>query len=133
VQPAPPPGPSAQPAPSSTVSAPTSQYFKTPWGAICEVTAQQVTCQECIPGSALPARQTCPDPAPGRAISTAGTTFETGAALTIDSSSGIQQLSNGETYHAFGWTITGVDRWARFSNDSTGHGLALASMNYSQF
>ena len=65
-------------------------------------------------------------------MSTAGTTFETDA-LTIDSSSGIQQLSNGETYHALGWTIAGVDGWARFSNDSTGHGGDFAPQNYRQF
>jgi hypothetical protein len=132
VQPADPSAPTAQPAPSSTQTSPTSQYLKTQWGTTCEVTAQQVTCQECIPGTPLPARQTCADPAPGRAISTAGTIFET-AAVTIDSSSDIQQLSNGETYHAFGWTIVGSAGWARFINDATGHGAALAAQNYDQF
>jgi hypothetical protein len=131
VQPAPPSVPTAQPAPSSTPTSPTSQYLKTQWGTTCEVTAQQITCQVCIPGGALPARQTCTDPAPGRAINTAGTIFET-SAVTIDSSSVIQQLSDGETYHAFGWTIVGSDGWARFINDTTGHGAALAAMNYYQ-
>jgi serine/threonine protein kinase len=126
-----PSAPTAQPAPSSTPPSPTSQYLKTQWGTACEVTAQQVTCQVCIPGSALPARQTCSDPAAGRAISTGGTIFET-AAVTIDSSSEILQISNGETYHVFGWTIEGSAGWARFINDATGHGAALAAMNYSQ-
>ncbi len=122
--------PNAQPVPSTVT--PTSQYFKTQWRTICEVTARQVTCQACVPGTPLAGRQTCTDPAPGHAMNTAGTTFETDA-LTIDSSSGIQQLSNGETYHAFGWTIAGVDGWARFSNDSTGHGGDFAPQNYRQF
>jgi hypothetical protein len=132
VQPAAPSVPTAQPPPPSTPTSPTSQYLKTQWGTTCEVTAQQVTCQVCIPGTPLPARQTCTDPAPGRAISTAGTIFET-AGVTIASSSDIQQLSNGETDHAFGWTIVGSAGWARFINDATGHGAALAAQNYDQF
>jgi len=130
-QPAPPPGPTAQPTPSSTVTAPTFQYVKTQWGTTCEVTAQQVTCQACLPGTHITNAYTCADPAPGRAISPAGTIFETNA-VTIESSSDILQLSNGVTYHAFGWTIVGSGGWARFTNDSTGHGGALAPQNYSE-
>jgi hypothetical protein len=131
LQPAPAPAPIAQPPSTATPIAPISEYLKTQWGTICVVTAQQVTCQVCIPGEAMVARQVCTDPAPGRAINPAGTMFET-AAVTIDSSSGITQLSDGDTSHAFGWTIVGADGWARFINDATGHGAALAPQNYSQ-
>jgi hypothetical protein len=126
------PRPAAQPAPPSTETTPTSEYFKTQWGSICEVTAQKVTCQACIPGEALPARQTCADPAPGRAVNTAGTHFETNA-VTIDASSDMQRISNGGSYLANGWTVAGIDGWARFTNDETGHGMAYAPMNYDLF
>jgi serine/threonine protein kinase len=131
MQPAPTPVPTAQPAPSATPITPTSQYLKTQWGATCEVNAKQVICQACIPGSPLPGRQTCTDPAPGHAIDTVGTLSEI-AAVNIDSSSDLHQLSDDETYHAFGWTIVGSAGWARFINDATSHGAALAPQNFSQ-
>ena len=122
------PTPTAQPAPTT----PTYQYFKTQWGTICEVTAQQVTCQVCHPGEHITVAYTCTDPAPGRAISTSGGLSETDA-ITIDTSSDVQQLSNDVTYRVFGWTIVGSGGWARFTNDTTGHGAALAPQNYDQF
>src|ERR1700739_1385722 len=70
-QPAPPSEHSPQAAPSSS-STPTFQYFTTPSGKVCQVTAQQVTCQTCIPGQVITNAYTCTDPAPGVAVNTAG-------------------------------------------------------------
>ena len=49
------------------------------------------------------------------------------------SSSNAQQLSNGQTYHADGWTIVTSGGWARFINDTTGHGMAVAPQNFDSF
>jgi hypothetical protein len=46
----------------------------------------------------------------------------------LPASPSIQQLSEGETYHINGWTIA-VSRWVRFTNDTTGHGMAVAAQN----
>jgi hypothetical protein len=51
----------------------------------------------------------------------------------LDLPPGVQQLSNGQTVHANGWTITVVNRWTRFTNDATGHGMALAPQNMYSF
>jgi hypothetical protein len=129
-QSAPPSGQTPQPAPSSTPTS-TSQYFKTSWGTSCQVTAQQVTCQTCIPGQRITNAYTCTDPAPEVAVNTAGIVDRNPG--TIGSSSDIQQLSNGQTYRADGWTIVASGGWARFINDTTGHGMAVAPQNFDSF
>jgi serine/threonine protein kinase len=135
-QPASPSEPSAatggpEPAPSSRPPAPTSQYFKTTWGTICQVTAQQVSCQACIPGQVITNAYTCTDPAPSRQVTAQGA--YSGDAPGINPPSGAQPLSSGQTYHANGWTIAPTGGWARFTNDSTGHGMAVAPQNYDSF
>jgi serine/threonine protein kinase len=121
--------PAGQPAPSSAPPVTGPRYFKTQIGRVCEVTPQRVTCQSCAPGDALPGRQTCTDATPGIAFNTAGMQETPGI---IGSSSDIKQLSAGQTEHANGWTIASDGAWTRFVNDATGHGMALAAMNYYQ-
>jgi hypothetical protein len=131
IQPAPTSGQTVQPAPSSVPSAPAFQYFKTPWGTRCQVGAEQVTCQTCVPGQVITNAYTCTDPAPGVAVSTAGVVSRNPA--DIGSSSELQRLSDGQTYHASGWTIVASGGWARFINETTGHGMALAPQNFDSF
>ncbi|OBI41136.1 hypothetical protein A5707_08060 [Mycobacterium kyorinense] len=130
VRPAPTPAQSAPPAPSSG-AVPTSTYFKTLSGTSCQVTADQVTCQTCIPGEVITNAYTCTDPAPEVAVNTAGIVDHNPA--DIGSSSTMQQLSNGQTYHANGWTIVASGGWSRFINDATGHGMAVAAQNFDSY
>jgi serine/threonine protein kinase len=123
--------PTAEPAPSSAPPPPTPLYFKTQIGRICEVTAQQVTCQSCIPGERITNAYTCADPAPGIAVNSAGTIDDNPAA--ISSYSDVQQLTVGGTEHANGWTIVSNGAWTRFINDRTGHGMAVAPQNRDSF
>jgi serine/threonine protein kinase len=131
VQSAPASAPTTQPAPTAAPPAPTSLYFKTQIGRVCEVTAQRVTCQVCIPGERITNAYTCEDPAPGEAVNTAGTLDENPAA--ISSYSDVQQLTVGGTEHADGWTIVSDGGWTRFTNDATGHGMAVAGQNRYSF
>ena len=124
-------GPTAEPAPSSAPPPHKPLYFKTQLGRICEVTAQQVTCQSCIPGERITNAYTCTDPAPGIAVNTAGTIDDNPAA--ISSYSDVQQLTVGGTQHANGWTIVSDGAWTRFINDATGHGMAVAPQNRDSF
>jgi serine/threonine protein kinase, bacterial len=121
--------PTGQPAPSSAPPAATPRYFKTQIGRVCEVTPQLVTCQSCVPGDALPGRETCSDATPGIAFNAAGMQENP---VIIGSSSDVKQLSAGQTEHANGWTIASDGAWTRFVNDATGHGMALAAMNHYQ-
>jgi hypothetical protein len=130
-QPAPTSGQTAQPAPSSAPTAPAFQYFNTPWRTRCQVSAEQVTCQTCVPGQVITNAYTCTDPAPGVAVTTAGIVNRNPA--DIGSSSDLQPLSDGQTYHASGWTIVASGGWARFINDTTGHGMAVAPQNFDSF
>ncbi len=130
VQPAPSSGPTTQTAPSSASTA-TSQYFATSWGTSCQVTTEQVTCQTCIPGQVITNAYTCTDPAPDVAVNTAGIVDKNPS--DIGSSADMQRLSNGQTYHANGWTVVASGGWARFINDTTGHGLAIAPQNFDSF
>lgn len=143
--------PTAQPAPASPVptvrrpptsaqnpplappsrAVPASTYFKTLSGTSCLVTAEQVTCQTCIPGDVITTVYTCTDPAPEVAVNTAGIVDRNPA--DIGSSSAMQQLSNGQTYHANGWTIVASGGWSRFINDATGHGMAVAAQNFDSY
>lgn len=138
-QPAPaspvPPGQAAAPPappPSPTSSAtPASQNFTTPSGKICQVTSQQVTCQTCVPASVITVAYTCPDPAPAVAVNTQGIVDHHPPDMA--SPPGAQQLSAGQTYHVDGWTIVVSGGWARFINDTTGHGMAMAAQNFDSF
>lgn len=123
-------GPALQTTPS-TQAAPASQYFRTPWGTICRVTRDRSTCQNCSPGEVISNAYTCPDPAPAIAVNAAGTVDKSTA--DIGSSSDIQQLSDGQIYHADGWTVVPRGGWVRFINDTTGHGMAVAGQNFDSF
>jgi serine/threonine protein kinase len=128
------PAPSAAtggPPPSSQPPAPTSQYFKTTWGTICQVTAQQVSCQACIPGVVITNAYTCSNPAPSRQVTAQGA--YNADAPGISPPSDAQRLASGQTYHANGWTIAPTGGWVRFINDTTSHGMALAPQNYDSF
>ena len=126
-----PSGPTAQPPSPSGPTSSTFQYFKTRWGTSCQVTAEQVTCQTCVPGQVITNAYTCTDPAPGVAVTPTGIVDRNPG--NIGSSSDIQQLSDGQTYHASGWTIVASGGWARFINDTTGHGMAVAPQNFDSF
>jgi serine/threonine protein kinase len=130
-QPAPSPAPTAQPAPLTQPAAATPQYFKTPWGTRCQVDADQVICDTCEPGLVLDTPHTdCPGPGPNELVVNAyGASQSPAAGAIIGASPGIQQLASGQTYHANGWTIA-VNDWVRFTNDATGHGMAVAAQNY---
>jgi hypothetical protein len=69
---------------------------------------------------------------PGSAVNTAGIVDHL-APVTIDPSADILQLSDGQTYHACGWTIVASGGWARFINDASGHGMARAPQNADEF
>lgn len=129
-QPNPSQTPTAQPAPTSSAT-PTSQNFTTPSGKICRVTAQQVTCQTCVPGAVITNAYTCPDPAPAVAVNTEGIVDKNPPDMA--SPSDTQRLSAGQTYHLSGWTIVVSGGWARFINDATGHGMAMAAQNFDSF
>jgi hypothetical protein len=126
----------AQPLPASQLpSAPTQAYVKTPWGTRCQVGESQIVCDTCEPGLVLdtPAGAVCPGPSLNELMvdaSGASLTPPTGVILTESSTT--QQLSDGQTYHLKGWTIA-VSRWVRFTNDATGHGMAVAAQNMEFF
>jgi hypothetical protein len=61
-------------------------------------------------------------------VDTAGNKKSLGTGVILPASPSVQQLSSGQTYRANGWTIT-VSGWVRFTNDATGHGMAVAAQN----
>lgn len=129
--------PAPQPAPPVQVpSAPTEQYVKTPWGTRCQVTTNEITCDTCEPGLLLdtPAgAANCPGPSLNEvAVDTSGVSQHPAAGVILPVSPRIQQLSGGQTYHVNGWTIA-VSGWVRFTNDATGHGMAVAAQNMDFF
>ena len=132
VQPAPPsvitrrPAPSAQPIPEPSV-----HYVKTPWGTRCQVSADQIICDSCEPGLVLdtPAGANCPGPSLNETgVDASGAKQKPNAGVILPVSPSVQQLSDGSTYEISGWTIT-VGAWVRFTNNSTGHGMAVAAQN----
>jgi hypothetical protein len=135
-QPAPPAQPTAQPAPPPPpASAPTEQYVTTPWGTRCQVSTDEIICDTCEPGLVLdtPAGADCPGPSLNEiAVDSSGTSQSPAAGAILPASPSIQQLAEGETYHVNGWTIT-VSGWVRFTNDATGHGIAVAAQNHDFF
>lgn len=131
--PAAPPAPAAsapQPAPTSSAT-PTTLNFTIPSGKICQVTAQRVTCQTCVPGHVITNLYTCTDPAPALAVDTQGILDENPPDMA--SPPGPRELTSGQTYHVSGWTIVVSGGWTRFINDTTGHGLAIAAQNFDSF
>jgi hypothetical protein len=129
-QPTPPSAQTSQPA-SSSSAASMFQYFETSWGTSCQVTAERVTCQTCVPGHVITNAYTCDDPVPEVAVNTGGIVDRNPG--DIGSSSDTQQLSNGETYYVNGWTIVPRGGWVRFISDTTGHGMAVAGQNFDSF
>jgi hypothetical protein len=75
----------------------------------------------------------CPSPGPNQiGVNASGTSTTPAAGVILPASPSIQQLSSGQIYRANGWTIT-VSNWVRFTNDATGHGMAVAAQNHDQF
>ncbi|MGA8546863.1 MAG: hypothetical protein WB785_16605 [Mycobacterium sp.] len=128
--------PTAQPAPpSQSTSPPTEQYVKTPWGTRCQVAANEIICDTCEPGLLLdtPAGADCPGPSLNEtAVDSSGASQSPPVGVILPASPNIQQLSEGQTYHVNGWTIA-VSGWVRFTNDATGHGMAVAAQNQDFF
>jgi hypothetical protein len=108
-----------------------SPYLKTSWGTSCKVTAEQVVCQTCVPGQVITNAYTCTDPAPEVAVNASGLVVRN--PKDIGASSDPQRLADGKTYHVSGWTIVVSGGWARFINDTTGHGMAVAPQNFDSF
>jgi hypothetical protein len=112
------------------------EYFKTPWGTRCQVTANDVICDTCEPGLLVdtPAgAANCPGAGTNQiAVNASGASESPTAGVILPVSPDIQQLAAGHTYHANGWTIV-VDLWVRFTNDATGHGMAVAAQNSDRF
>jgi hypothetical protein len=130
VQPAPPPAPNPEPKTSSS-SALAFQYFKTPFGTLCEVAAQHVICQTCVPGETFSVDYTCTDPPSTVAVDPPSLVDHN--PRFIGNPSNLQKLSDGDSFHANGWTIVASGNWARFINDATGHGMAVAPTNFDSF
>jgi hypothetical protein len=105
---------------------PASQYVKTPWGTRCQVDANQVTCETCVIGTHF-----CDPPGSVIMFNTSGVQAPGSFADNLGPRPGIP-LSDGPV-HADGWTVVMDGGWARFTNDATGHGMALAVQNYYSF
>jgi hypothetical protein len=103
-----------------------AQEFRTPWGTRCWVLPDQVMCQSCVPGSHF-----CPNSGSVGVVNASGvySWFDGDIAET----SGVQQVADGQTYHANGWTIAASGGWVRFTNDATGHGVSFAPQNRETF
>ena len=112
-----------------------AQYFKTPWGTRCQVTAATVVCDTCEPGvgNTYPGMVTCGQgPENDQYITnTAGVEQDSSTPGILGPSPGLQQIVAGQTYRANGWTITTPisGNGVHFTNDTTGHGMAVAPMN----
>jgi len=128
------PGQTAAPASSSQPPVPTSQYFKTPWGTRCQVDTDTVTCDTCEPGLLIDTpHSSCPGAGSNQvAVNASGASLTPADGVILPPTPTIQPLSNGQTYRANGWTIA-VSAWVRFTNDATGHGMAVAAQNFDKF
>ncbi len=136
----PPPVTVAQPAPTSAPvpqsAPPTSstlavQHVETPFGTVCQVEAQRVICPTCLQEATSTDAYPCGRPQPTIAVDPSGLVdhnplFISNAALKHD-------LSDGDTLQVNGWTIAASGGWARFINDATGHGMAVAPQNFESF
>jgi FlaG/FlaF family flagellin (archaellin) len=130
------PAPTAQPAPASQLpSTPTEAYVRTPWGTRCQIGRDEIVCDTCEPGLLLdtPAGTACPGPSLNQLRADAsGASLTPPSGVILPESPNTQQLSDGQTYHLEGWTIA-VSGWVRFTNDATGHGVAVAAQNLDSF
>lgn len=119
-----------------TARADGAHNFATPWGTRCQVTAATASCDTCEPGLVLStpaAAQLCgTGPQSDQLVTNAAGVQQNSAPGVLPPSAEIRQIRAGQTYHANGWTITtpisadGV----HFTNDATGHGMAVAPQNY---
>jgi hypothetical protein len=119
--------PAAAPPTQAPPPPPSYQYIRTTIGRRCRITAETVNCEVCNPGDHITNAYTCTDPPPGIAVNSAG--VEDTNPPSIGASPDIQKVSSGQSYHAIGWTIVGDGGWTRFTNDATGHGMAVAAQN----
>jgi hypothetical protein len=126
------PAPTAQPAPASQLpSTATEAYIRTPWGTRCQIGRDEIVCDTCEPGLLLDtqAGTECPGPRLNQLRADAsGASMTPPSGVILPESPNAQQLSDGQTYHLEGWTIA-VGGWVRFTNDATGHGMAIAAQN----
>ncbi|MDT5081441.1 MAG: hypothetical protein QOJ80_6078 [Mycobacterium sp.] len=103
-----------------------------PWGTRCQISENRVICDTCEPGLLLdtPAgaascgRGTASDEI---AVDAAGAQHPPDPGI-LGPSPDIQALADGQTYHVNGWTVV-AGNWVRFTNDATGHGVAVAPQN----
>jgi len=128
------PGQTAAPASPSQPPVPTSQYFKTPWGTRCQVDTDTVTCDTCEPGLLIDTpHSSCPGAGSNQvAVNASGASLTPADGVILPATPTIQPLAAGQTYRANGWTIA-VSAWVRFTNDATGHGMAVAAQNFDKF
>ena len=122
-------------APAPPISEPSVHYVKTPWGTRCQISADQIVCDTCEPGLVLdtPAGAECPGPSLNEiAADSSGVKQTPNAGVILPVSPDVQQLSEGQAYDISGWTIS-VGGWVRFTNNSTGHGMAVAAQNLDFF
>lgn len=105
--------------------------MRTPWGTRCQATADEIVCDTCELGLLLDTPAGADDPGPslnGIVVEASGVSKSPVAGVILPTSPNIQQLSDGQTYHVNGWTIA-LSSWVRFTNDTTGHGMAVAAQN----
>jgi hypothetical protein len=132
VRPAPQPAPTAPPVPASQLpSTPAQAYVTTPWGTRCQVDTDKIVCDTCEPGvqTDTASGSACPGPSLNElVVDASGAPLTPPAGVILPGSVRGQPLAEGQTYHLKGWTIS-VSRWVRFTNDATGHGMAVAAQN----
>lgn len=131
-----PPKTAAPPAaPAVPIPEPSVHYVKTPWGTRCQIRTDQIVCDTCEPGLVLdtPAGAECPGPSLNEiAADSSGAKQTPNAGVILPASPDVQQLAEGQAYQISGWTIS-VGSWVRFTNDATGHGMAVAAQNLDFF
>lgn len=113
-----------------------AQYFTTPWGTRCEVTAATAACDTCEPGLLLDtpaAADNCgKGPGSDRLITDAAGVQQSGPAGILPPTPASQKIAAGQSYHANGWTVSTPisGSGVHFTNDATGHGMAVAPQNF---
>jgi hypothetical protein len=136
-----PPTPRLEPAgesapPSRPIGTSAEAYVKTPWGTRCRVSTNEIVCDTCEPGLLLDTpigAAECPGTSLNEVVVNAsGTSTPPPTGVILPATPNIQQLAEGQTYHLNGWTIA-VSGWVRFTNDATGHGVAVAAQNMDHF
>lgn len=112
-----------------------AQYFTTPWGTRCQITATNVACDTCEPGLLLDTAAGAADCGKGSQsdvliVNTAGVQQNSSTPGILGPTPNAQQITAGQTFHANGWTITMGSLGVQFTNDATNHGMAVAPQNY---